>query len=288
MEDPPMTPGAVPTGGATPVTDATAAADPTQVEAVLWPPGEVLRDITRGGLAGLVVGIVVAGLGGRIAMRLAALYVPDASGSFTENGNRIGAITLDGSLGLIVFGGLFAGLFIGVLWVVVRPWLPARLSLRVVVAVPLAIGLGSSRLIEGGSQDFAVLGHDPTAVGVLIVLLGLVGVAVVGVDEWLERRLPRISSSRDPGAAIYGGVTALGLVFLVPVAYTFLSTRWQIGAAVLVAGLATLTWWIVRQRGTTRPPDWLRAIGTVAVAAATLIGLAMTVPEVQAALGDYT
>jgi len=48
---------------------------------------DAFRDITRGGLAGLIVGVLLAGIGGRVVMRLAALLVPAADGAFTENGN---------------------------------------------------------------------------------------------------------------------------------------------------------------------------------------------------------
>ena len=47
----------------------------------------------------MVVGLLVAGIGGRLVMRLAALLVPDSVGRFTENGNVIGTITLDGEVG---------------------------------------------------------------------------------------------------------------------------------------------------------------------------------------------
>ena len=35
----------------------------------IWPTGEVLRDIARGGMAGTIRGILVAGLGGRLVAR---------------------------------------------------------------------------------------------------------------------------------------------------------------------------------------------------------------------------
>ena len=58
--------------------------------------GEVLRDIARGGIAGIIVGILVAGLGGRFVMRLATILHEDTVGLRTEAGEVIGAITLSG------------------------------------------------------------------------------------------------------------------------------------------------------------------------------------------------
>ena len=68
------------------------------------PIGEMLRDIARGGISGAIVGVVVGGLGGRLMMRLAAILHPDAVGALTENGNRIGDITMGGTLFLVLFG----------------------------------------------------------------------------------------------------------------------------------------------------------------------------------------
>lgn len=59
----------------------------------------ILRDIARSGLAGLLTGVLVAGIGGRIVMRLAAVLEPGAVGQFTESGNRIGTISAGGSGG---------------------------------------------------------------------------------------------------------------------------------------------------------------------------------------------
>lgn len=33
---------------------------------VVTPVGEIFRDVTRGGIAGIIVGLLVAGLGGRL------------------------------------------------------------------------------------------------------------------------------------------------------------------------------------------------------------------------------
>ena len=68
-------------------------------------------------------------------MRLAALLVPDSVGAFTENGNRIGDITVGGTLALIVFIGLFFGAVAGSLWVVLRPWLPAARGARALASI---------------------------------------------------------------------------------------------------------------------------------------------------------
>ena len=66
----------------------------------------VLRSLGGCLAAGLVVGLVIAGLGSRLVMGLLAVADPDAEGSFTESGNQIGDLTLGGTLGLVGFVGV--------------------------------------------------------------------------------------------------------------------------------------------------------------------------------------
>jgi hypothetical protein len=254
--------------------------------AATWPFGEILRDIARGGIAGLTVGIVVGGLGGRVAMRLIALLIPDSTGSFTENDNRIGDITLGGSLGLIIFAGLFVGVFVAVIWVVVSPWLPRSHGLRVIAAIPLAIGLGAFGVVQGSNRDFLVLGYDPIVVVVLLCLVGLVGASMAIVDAWLDRRLPHPPSSIDQASGVYIVIGLLGSFFALGVVATFLDEALRpAGIALLASGIATLAWWYLRYRGAERPPPLLRLLGSGGVIAAVVLGFALELPDIRQALG---
>ena len=251
-----------------------------------WPWGVLWRDIARGGLAGLVVGIVVGGIGGRVVMRLAALLVPAADGLPTENGNRIGDITVGGSLALILFVGLFVGATAGTVWVVVRPWLPGSGIVRALATAVVAISVGTFALIEGDNLDFLILRHDPLVVGSLVGLVGLAGLAVSFLDEWLDRRLPAAPSLQSTAAWTYATIGILGM-FLVPLvvgAYLGGDMR-PAGVGLVVVGLATLAWWALRFRGATRPPGSLDIVARVALAATVLAGLAIQAPEIAGALG---
>jgi hypothetical protein len=253
-----------------------------------WPLGEILRDIARGGIAGLTVGVVVGGLGGRVAMRLIALLIPDSAGSFTENGNRIGDITLGGTFALVMFGGLFAGIFLATIWVVVSPWLPRSLGLRVLASIPLAIGLGAFGIVEGSNPDFRVLGFDPVVLAVLIFLVGLVGASMALVDAWLDRRLPRPLSSIGPAGGAYIAIALIGAFFAVAVVATFLDEKLRpVGIALLFTGIATLRWWYIRYRGAERPPQMLRVLGSGGVIAAVVFGFALLLPDIRQALGVF-
>jgi len=251
-----------------------------------WPPGEVVRDVARGGIAGLVAGVVVGGIGGRLVMRFAALVVPEATGRFTENGNRIGDITLGGSLGLIIGIGLFAGIGIGFLWVTVRPWLPGGVAVRAVLAMLVAASVGAFTLIEGTNSDFAVLQRSPVVVAALLLLIASCGLAVAVIDDWLELRLPHPGSVGAPSTAVYTLVTALGLLFgalLIVPAYLLSDLR-LVGLSLLATGIATLAWWALRLRGLRRPPTGLVALGRGGIVLAVVTGVVALGEELRLAL----
>lgn len=173
----------------------------------------VTREIARGGLAGLITGLAMGGGGARLAMRIASLLDPSARGRTTEAGFSVGEFTLGGTIGLIVFGGIFTGIGLAVIWVVVRSWLPNRAATRYLVAALIGVAMGGRFAIDGRNIDFIILDPAWGQVGVFLVLSALTGAAVVAVDRWLERRLPPARSNLTIG---YGLVAAIGLILTIP------------------------------------------------------------------------
>lgn len=275
------------TAGTAGVDGAAVGRAPGGLGAVAYPVGDVLREITRGGLAGLIVGIVLAGVGGRLVMRLAALLVPDATGLVTENGNRIGTITADGTAALVVFIGLFFGAVAGSLWVVIAPWLPERTAARALVTIPIAVALGTAGLVEDSNPDFIFLDRSPAVVASLVGLVALFGPALVLVDRWLDRRLPHPGPGDRGTLAVYGVVTALGTALtLLAVLPLFLGSDLVLaGAALVLVGLATFGSWWLRIDGRTEVPRSLVMTGRVGITLATGVGLLVATLEVVGALG---
>jgi len=252
-----------------------------------WPMGEVFRDIARGGLAGLVAGILVAGLGGRLVMRLAALIVPSATGFQTENGNRIGEITASGSLGLIVFVGLLGALVFASVWVAIAPWLPGRGLVRGLVAMPIAVALGSFGLISSENPDFAVLEHNPLVVASLILLVASAAPAMAIADGWFDRRLPHASSATSTLASVYALLTVIGVGFggLLLIQAALGEVSRPLGLTVIAVGIATLIWWSQRMRGQAAPSRALVLAARSILILGTLAGLVVLLPELTGALG---
>ena len=265
-------------------TAATPTVDPARKLAEDAAFGLIFRDIARGGITGLIVGLVGVGIGGRIVMRLAALLVPESVGEFTENGFRIGDITPGGSLGLVVFG-MFAGAGVATIWVTVSPWIPGTGIRRALLAMPVAVGLGAFALIDGGNRDFFILRNDSGVSVVLIALIAVIGFLFALVDDALDRRLP---PGTGPWFGAYLLLTTAGLGLAMIILAGFLSAPETvtvlIGVALLVVGLATLGTWVSRVRG--RPsPRWLPVVGHGALVAAVVLGCARTLPELVQTLG---
>jgi hypothetical protein len=166
-------------------------------------------------VAGLVVGLVVAGLGSRLVMRLLAVADQDARGTITENGNVVGEITAGGSLALLLFIGLPFGLVAGLVVFAVRRWLPERYAWRGLALATVLLGLFGGTVIDPDNIDFRLL--EPT--GLAIALFGLLFPAAGYALAWLADRwgpgVPAFLHRRDAtivGGAIIVAVVAFGLV----------------------------------------------------------------------------
>ncbi len=233
-----------------------------------------VRWIAIRGLAAAAAGVLVLGVGGRLVMFASRLLHPDAVGRITENGNRIGEFTFDGTIGLILFSGLGSGLIAAAVWVFVKEWIPDS---------PVLVGFGSLAiggffLIEADNQDFVIL-VDPRAD--LVLLLGLLftfGVVLYWFDRWLDHRL---SSNGGTGSTVaYSVIAALGVPLLIPTFGNFFSKEfcfcesppiWT-GVFLVIAAVATIAWWVLDFRGVTSPPLALKWVGLLSVAGAAVTG----------------
>ena len=259
--------------------------------AAVSPAGEILRDVARGGIAGVIVGIFVAGLGGRLVMRLATILHEDAVGLTTENGEVIGNISFNGTMALITFGGLGMGLVAGTIWVIVSPWIPGRGTARAFMTAIAAIALGIPPLVQRTNPDFALLGFDPIVIVLLIGLVGLVGFSIALVDDALDARLPPPLRGIRISTAVYLIVTLVGLVLILPLVISILlqqseySAPLRAGWALAVVGACTLIWWVLRAKGRSAPPEALRLAGTVSLLVAVVLGVVTSLPHILSAAG---
>ena len=110
---------------------------------------------------GVVAGVLAAGAGGRLVMRLLALTSPESTGGLTEGLATIGEITAGGTAGFFTFVGVPAGMLAAVLYLMAGSLLPrarwggASLGLLLLVLV-------GTRLdpMRADNIDFNLVGPD--------------------------------------------------------------------------------------------------------------------------------
>lgn len=237
----------------------------------------------------MIAGVVVAGLGGRLVMVIIALLNRSAFGRLTEAGEVIGEFTIEGTLALLLFGGLGAGITAGVLWVVIGPWVPWSGVRRWLLAMPIAVALGTFILVESTNFDFRIVGPTWLVLALLLGLVALTGAATAWLDERLERRLPRVDGDPTRSLLLYGVVAVLGTPGLLLTVGAFFNEEYAtgpmprgVGPALLVVGAATIIFWTRRiATGRETASRLLVIAGRSGIGAAVLLGALHLAEEID-------
>jgi hypothetical protein len=182
----------------TPAQAAPGATDPPPVSLVvrryLWYLAVAL-------LAGAAAGILAAGAGGRLVMRLLAVTAgAGAQGQITEAQEIVGRITVDGTLGFVVFTGLFFGPVSGAAYLLLRRWLPAGRAGGLAFGALLLVVVAGTRLepLRRSNPDFDLVGPGWVSVVAFTVLVVFHGMLVAALAGRLCRAVPLLAAR--PGA----------------------------------------------------------------------------------------
>jgi hypothetical protein len=146
--------------------------------------------------SGVGAGLLAAGAGGRLVMRLLAVTAgPTAQGRVTEADQVVGRISVDGTLGFVVFTGLFVGLVTGVLYLLVRRWLPAGRTGGLAYGALLLVVAGT-RLdpLRPGNPDFDLVGPGWVSVAAFATLVVFHGVLVAALAARVSRAVPLLGT----------------------------------------------------------------------------------------------
>jgi hypothetical protein len=112
-------------------------------------------------VAGIGAGIMAAGAGGRLVMRLLAVTAGDeAQGRITEANEVVGRISAGGTVELVVFTALFFGTASGGAYLLVRRWLPGGRAGGLVYGVLLLLVAGT-RLARPPARPGRAAGPGP-------------------------------------------------------------------------------------------------------------------------------
>ena len=136
---------------------------------------ERLRVLT---VAGVVTGVVIAGIGGRLAMLLLRVTSPDqVVGVTSDDGFEIGRFTLSGSYSLLMLGAS-VGIIGAAAYRAVKPWLLGPSWFRRLTTGLGAAAVVGSMLLHADGVDFNVLEPTWLAIALFVGLPFVFGVAI--------------------------------------------------------------------------------------------------------------
>ena len=213
-------------------------------------PDAVRREVRTVGIAasvGILTGIVVGGIGSRLAMRaIAATSDPRLRGVLTSDREPIGEITLEGTIGLVLFVGVLGGALLGIGYLLLRSLLPDDLRLRAACSAVLVWCIGAATMFDSSDFDFRVLEPGWLAIVMFSAIFLVAGwVAAAGIEVAL-RSWPapgRTSAWRfAPLVLLLPFIPLLGLLLVVVLVRSLRppSSSGRVPAALLVVGRIAL------------------------------------------------
>lgn len=166
-------------------------------------------------LAGIIAGGVVGGLGGRIAMRVTGFVSGQAIlGVSTSNGNRVGDITVGGTIGVLLVGALL-GVLGGVLYAPVEPWFRRFRPWQGVAFGVFLLAAAGIAVLDPANSDFPRFGSAALNVAMFGALFLLFGPAIA----WVFDRLPGVLPERGVPALFVVGLGWLALALTAVLVY---------------------------------------------------------------------
>jgi hypothetical protein len=227
------------------------------------PPGLVVRRylwyLTVAVTSGLAAGILAAGAGGRLVMRLLAVTAgADAQGRITEADQLVGRITVGGTLGFVVFTGLFFGLASGMVYLLLQRWLPAGWVGGLAYGILLLVVAGT-RLepLRRDNPDFDLVGPGWVSVATFAALVVFHGLLVAALAGRFSRVVPLLAASP---VAVAAHAPLLLLVLLAP-----------LGLLVAIVGVVVVIASRIPQVVAAVQTPRLRLVGRAALAVAGLL-----------------
>jgi hypothetical protein len=217
-----------------------------------WRPAATLalRRLAVASVAGAIVGFLVGGVGGRLAMSLLASLNAEDAGTLSDDGFTMGQVTLGGTLNLLligtVFGVLGGGIHLAVRDLRIGPaWFRAA---SLAVGVTVVIG---AFLVHSDGVDFTRLEPTYAAIGLILAIPFVYALALPPLaDRWLRADSALMTTNR------------LMYVALIPWVFPLTPV-----AVVLVLG------WVTTRALGSRARALLPSLGRLALAAVFAFGL---------------
>lgn len=161
-----------------------------------------VRSLSAAVSLGAILGLVIGGIGGRLAMRLLFLTSPDSvKGLESDDGFVIGKFGLVDTLNLLAFG-VLVGVFGALVYLLIRRWLPKERRFRSFTSGGLAAATVGAAIVHPDGVDFTLLEPLWLAVALFLVIPGLFGVLIAPfvdrtdeADSWFQRKRMVVAAS---------------------------------------------------------------------------------------------
>ena len=165
---------------------------------------------------GALSGLVSAGVGSRIVMRLIALADPSSDGTFTDAEAIVGDFTLGGTFGLLALGAV-AGIMGGLLYLGLRRWLPAPPAWNGAAYGVFTLLTVGNVLFDPGNADFQIFEPALLVIALFSLLFFVNGLLLAGLmdrlyPEPVYAHRPRVSRAVTSVLAIVCVIGAIGFV----------------------------------------------------------------------------
>jgi hypothetical protein len=227
-----------------------------------------MRRLSIGVSTGTVAGLVIGGVGGRLAMFVLRLTSsPSLHGVDTDDGFTIGVFSLATLFLLLVTAAV--GVVAGLVYLVVRTWLPGRWR-------PWLFGafgglVGGALIIRPDGLDFRLLEPLPLAIAFFIAIPAVCGFAI---SASVERRFADTDEG-NPSSAIWmvGLIPLVLLLATGPFGFALVAITVGTGLVARSVPVASAVW-------TSRPFVWLGRIALTATAALASIALAQDIAAI--------
>ena len=169
---------------------------PDSTDSVGWAARKYVWHLMVAVVSGAIAGLLVAGAGGRLAMRLLAETAGEAAaGRATEGNEIVGKITLHGSAELVMFG-VIIGVATGLIYVLIRPWLPAGRWGGLVFGLLMVAVATHGMPLDPANPDFDIVGPGWVSVAVFAALALLHGMLVAALAGRYTHAAPVMARTR--------------------------------------------------------------------------------------------
>lgn len=179
-------------------------------------------------VVGISVGVIIAGFGSRLAMMLLRLTSPaTVRGVTSDDGFKIGEVTIGGTYNLLVIGAMVGILGVAA-YLAVAPWLLGPRWFRHFTVAAACGAVVGSMLVHADGIDFVLLKPTWFAIGLFVALPAVFGAGIAAAVDRAIAHEQEAAMSGSQRSAPQEWLTPIVLVLLFP------PTLVLVGAAALV------------------------------------------------------